>query len=252
MKEGAEALADALTSAKSVLDDPQTAAQVEEEINALNSAYNGLVLKATAEQMQELTDIAVALSQKDTSGLSDEQLRQVETALENVQAALAADEISSVYADSLLKEAEAAMALTAETQEATEEQMQALEDIEALLSQKDMSGLTVTQRQQVESVLERLQTALASGSISSEYAHMLLAEAEAAMALSGDTEQPQNPSEEKPSDNKPAGTDGKTDTADKDKAVKTGDTAEFGWMVLMLAVSVTAAAVVYRRRGGKN
>lgn len=253
MKDGADALADALTSAKAVLDDPQTEAQVEEEISSLNSAYAGLVLKATAEQMQELTDIEELLSHKDMSGLSDTQRQQVETALEKVRAALAADEISSVYADGVLTEAEAAMALTAETQEATEEQMQALEDIEASLSQKDTSGLSETQRQQVESILERLRTALASGAVSSEYADELLAEAEAAMALTGSTEQPGNPSEEKPSDgNKPEGTDGKTDTADKDKAVKTGDTAEFGWMILMLAVSMSAAVIVLRRRSGKN
>lgn len=252
MSEGAQEMEAAFKDAEAVLADPQTAEQVQAQIDALNKAYEGLILKATDEQILALTGMEESLSHKDVSGLNEAQRQQVEEVRKALWDAITADEISSVYADGLLKEAEAAMALTAETQEATEEQMQALEDIEALLSQKDMSGLSETQRQQVESVLERLQTALASGSISSEYAHMLLKEAEAAMALSGDPVQPQDPTEEKPSGNKPDGTDSKTDTADKDKAVKTGDTAEFGWMILMLAVSMTAAAVVLRRRSGKN
>ena len=112
----------------------------------------------------------------------------------------------------------------------------------------------------MQEVREELLGAIAANEISADYAVELLQKAEAAMALAGTAGQPGNPSQSSaacPSGNNPSGsalsgTASGTNTSDKGKAVMTGDTADFGWMILMLAVSVTAAAVVYRRRSEKN
>ena len=180
MSEGAQKMEAAFKAAEAVLADPQTDTQVQEQIEALNAAYNGLILKATNEQILDLAGLEESLSHMDVSGLSE------------------------------------------------------------------------AQRQQVQEVREALLGAIAANEISADYAVELLQKAEAAMALTGETGQTENPLGGNPSGNNSSGTDSRADTSDKDKAVKTGDTAEFGWMILMLAVSVTAAAVVYRRRSGKN
>ena len=185
MSEGVRNMEAAFKAAEAVLADPRTETQVQEQMEALNAAYNALVLKATNEQILDLTGLEESLSHMDVSGLSE------------------------------------------------------------------------AQRQQVQEVREELLGAIAANEISADYAVELLQKAEAAMALAGTAGQPGNPSGGSPSGNNPSGsalsgTASGTNTSDKGKAVMTGDTADFGWMILMLAVSVTAAAVVYRRRSEKN
>ena len=106
----------------------------------------------------------------------------------------------------------------------------------------------------MQEVREALWEAITADEISAQYADELLEKAEAAMALTGDTEQPGD----KPSGDKPDGSGDKTDgngnkTSDTaDKAVKTGDAAEFGWIFLMLAAGMAAAAVILRRKENVN
>ena len=156
MSEGAAKMQEAFEAAEAVLADPRTEDEVKARIDALNKAYEGLVLKATEEQILELTGLEESLGHKDLSGLSEEQRQQVQEVREALRKAITADEISAKYADELLEKAEAAMALT------------------------------------------------------------------------GETEQP---------DDKPS-----------DKAVKTGDATELGWIFLMLAAGIATAVIVIRRR----
>lgn len=156
MSEGAAKMQEAFEAAEAVLADPRTEDEVKARIDALNKAYEGLVLKATEEQILELTGLEESLGHKDLSGLSEEQRQQVQEVREALWEAITADEISAEYADELLEKAEAAMALT------------------------------------------------------------------------GEAEQP---------DDKPS-----------DKAVKTGDATELGWIFLMLAAGIATAVIVIRRR----
>lgn len=117
MSEGAAKMREAFEAAEAVLADPRTEDEVKARIDALNKAYEGLVLKATEEQILELTGLEESLGHKDLSGLSEEQCQQVQEVRAALREAITADEISAEYADELLEKAEAAMALTGETEQ---------------------------------------------------------------------------------------------------------------------------------------
>lgn len=117
MSEGAAKMQEAFEAAEAVLADPRTEDEVKARIDALNKAYEGLVLKATEEQILELTGLEESLGHKDLSGLSEEQRQQVQEVREALREAITADEISAEYADELLEKAEAAMALTGEAEQ---------------------------------------------------------------------------------------------------------------------------------------
>lgn len=117
MSEGAAKMQEAFEAAEAVLADPRTEDEVKARIDALNKAYEGLVLKATEEQILELTGLEESLGHKDLSGLSEEQRQQVQEVRAALREAITADEISAEYADELLEKAEAAMALTGETEQ---------------------------------------------------------------------------------------------------------------------------------------
>lgn len=117
MSEGAAKMREAFEAAEAVLADPRTEDEVKARIDALNKAYEGLVLKATEEQILELTGLEESLGHKDLSGLSEEQRQQVQEVRAALREAITADEISAEYADELLEKAEAAMALTGETEQ---------------------------------------------------------------------------------------------------------------------------------------
>ena len=117
MSEGAAKMQEAFEAAEAVLEDPQTEDEVQAQMEALREAYSGLVLKATEEQILELTGLEESLGHKDLSGLSEEQRQQVQEVREALREAITADEISAEYADELLEKAEAAMALTGETEQ---------------------------------------------------------------------------------------------------------------------------------------
>ena len=117
MSEGAAKMQEAFEAAEAVLEDPQTEDEVQAQMEALREAYSGLVLKATEEQILELTGLEESLGHKDLSGLSEEQRQQVQEVREALREAITADEISAAYADELLEKAEAAMALTGETEQ---------------------------------------------------------------------------------------------------------------------------------------
>jgi len=133
---------------------------------------------------------------------------------------------------------------------ATEKQILELTGLEESLGHKDLSGLSEEQRQQVQEVRAALREAITADEISAEYADELLEKAEAAMALTGETGQP----DDKPSGDKPDASGDKTDGAGNkpsdtaDKAVKTGDATEFGWIFLMLAAGIATAVIVIRKR----
>ena len=117
MSEGAAKMQEAFEAAEAVLEDPQTEDEVQAQMEALREAYSGLVLKATEEQILELTGLEESLGHKDLSGLSEEQRQQVQEVREALREAITADEISAAYADELLEKAEAAMALTGEAEQ---------------------------------------------------------------------------------------------------------------------------------------
>lgn len=117
MSEGAAKMQEAFEAAEAVLEDPQTEDEVQAQMEALREAYSGLVLKATEEQILELTGLEESLGHKDLSGLSEEQRQQVQEVRAALREAITADEISAEYADELLEKAEAAMALTGETEQ---------------------------------------------------------------------------------------------------------------------------------------
>lgn len=117
MSEGAAKMQEAFEAAEAVLEDPQTEDEVQAQMEALREAYSGLVLKATEEQILELTGLEESLGHKDLSGLSEEQRQQVQEVREALREAITADEISAEYADELLEKAEAAMALTGEAEQ---------------------------------------------------------------------------------------------------------------------------------------
>ena len=68
MSEGVRNMEAAFKAAEAVLADPRTETQVQEQMEALNAAYNALVLKATNEQILDLTGLEESLSHMDVSG----------------------------------------------------------------------------------------------------------------------------------------------------------------------------------------
>ncbi len=252
--DGWTAMQSALTEADAMLQAGTAApSQVVDMIAKLNEAYQALALRPGTEALTTLYD-ALKKELADLSVYMSEGVRNMEAAFKAAEAVLADPRTETQVQEQMeaLNAAYNALVL-----KATNEQILDLTGLEESLSHMDVSGLSEAQRQQVQEVREELLGAIAANEISADYAVELLQKAEAAMALAGTAGQPGNPSGGSPSGNNPSGsalsgTASGTNTSDKGKAVMTGDTADFGWMILMLAVSVTAAAVVYRRRSEKN
>lgn len=251
LPESWEAMDAALTKAAEMLEAGTAApAEVKEAIQALSDAYAGLKARPNTDGLQKLYDELKA-ELPDLGIYMSEGAAKMQEAFEAAEAVLAdprtEDEVNARI--DALNEAYAGLVL-----KATEEQILELTGLEESLGHKDLSGLSEEQRQQVQEVREALWEAITADEISAQYADELLEKAEAAMALTGDTEQPGD----KPSGDKPDGSGDKTDgngnkTSDTaDKAVKTGDAAEFGWIFLMLAAGMAAAAVILRRKENVN
>ena len=130
--------------------------------------------------------------------------------------------------------------------------------LEESLGQKDLTGLSEEQLAQVKEIRDALWEAINADEISAEDAAELIEKAEEAMSLSGQEDEPQTPpedepqtpSEDKPADGKPSASDDKNDAGDQ--AVKTGDTAGYGWIILMLAAGTAAAAAAVLRRQNRR
>ena len=141
---------------------------------------------------------------------------------------------------------------------ATEEQILEMTGLEESLGQKDLTGLSEGQLGQVKEIRDALWEAINADEISAEDAAELIEKAEEAMSLSGQEDkpqtpsedEPQTPSEDKPADGKPSASDDKNDAGDQ--AVQTGDTAGYGWIILMLAAGTAAAAAAVLRRQNRR
>ncbi|HIZ12923.1 MAG TPA: exo-alpha-sialidase [Candidatus Mediterraneibacter stercorigallinarum] len=242
-----EAMQTALRKADEMLKEGTAApADVKEMIAELNAAYNALDLRPDTDGLQKLYDKLKAelpdlgLYMSEGAAKMQEAFEAAEAVLEDPQTE---DEVQAQM--EALREAYSGLVL-----KATEKQILELTGLEESLGHKDLSGLSEEQRQQVQEVREALWEAITADEISAEYADELLEKAEAAMALTGEAEQP----DDKPSGDKPDASGDKTDGAGNkpsdtaDKAVKTGDATEFGWIFLMLAAGIATAVIVIRRR----
>lgn len=242
-----EAMQTALRKADEMLKEGTAApADVKEMIAELNAAYNALDLRPDTDGLQKLYDKLKAelpdlgLYMSEGAAKMQEAFEAAEAVLEDPQTE---DEVQAQM--EALREAYSGLVL-----KATEKQILELTGLEESLGHKDLSGLSEEQRQQVQEVREALWEAITADEISAEYADELLEKAEAAMALTGEVEQP----DDKPSGDKPDASGDKTDGAGNkpsdtaDKAVKTGDATELGWIFLMLAAGIATVVIVIRRR----
>ena len=242
---GVTEMQEALDAAKAIIDDPQPDSDVQGAIDALKSAYNGLILKTTMESFQSLYDELKGL---DLNTYMSEGAKAAADALRSTEAVLADPQTEADVQDAI-KELQAAKDLL--VLKATEEQILAITGLEESLGHKDLTGLSDAQLAQVKEIRDALLEAINADEISAEYAAELIEKAEAAMSLSGQEDKPQTPSEGKPSGGKPSASD--DSAADGDKAVQTGDTASFGWIILLMAAgAVTAAAVCVNGRKSRR
>ena len=233
---GAAEMKEALDAANAIIADPQPDSDVQGAIDALESAYNGLILKTTMESFQSLYDELKGL---DLNTYMSEGAKAAADALRSTEAVLADPQTEADVQDAI-KELQAAKDLL--VLKATEEQILAMTGLEESLGQKDLTGLSGEQIAQVKEVRDALSAAISAEEISKEDAAELIEKAEAAMSLSGQEDKPQTPSEDKPSGGKPSAGGNQNDAGDK--AVQTGDTASFSWIILLMAAGAVTAATV--------
>lgn len=238
---GATEMKEALAAAKAILADPQPDSDVRGAMDALNSVYSGLILKATMESFQNLYDELKGL---DLNTYMSEGAKAAADALSGTEAVLA-DPQTEADVQEAIRKLEAANGLL--VLKATEGQILTMTGLEESLGNKDLTGLSDAQLAQVKEVRDALRAAINADETASEYAAQLIERAEAAMSLKGQSVTPQIPSGDSQTGGKPSAGGNQNDAGDK--AVQTGDTASFGWIILLMAAgAVTAAAACVNGR----
>lgn len=237
----------ALEQAKTVLDNAaSTAAEVKAAVQDLKDAYEKLEKLPDTDALKALYD---ELSLLDLNDYMSEGSERMKAALEDAAAVLA-DPRSEDQVKEQIDALQAAY--DALVEKADDTAADALKDNLAALEAVDTGKLSEELQKEVADMISALKDALAKEEISAEDAAELLAASGKVISKADgsltpdDTEKPGDT--DKPGDTeKPSGNNG-----NGDKAVQTGDMANTGLIVLMLAVSAAAgAAVILRRRIGR-
>lgn len=250
-----DTLQDALGRAAEMLEAGTAApADVKAMIGDLTAAAEDVEVRPDTGGLKALYESLTA-ELGDLSAYMSEGAEAMKTALENAEKVLNDPQTEQQVEDqkAALEEAYAGLVL-----KATEEQILEMTGLEESLGQKDLTGLSEEQLAQVKEIRDALWEAINADEISAEDAAELIEKAEEAMSLSGQEDEPQTPpedepltpSEDKPADGKPSASDDKNDAGDQ--AVKTGDTAGYGWIILMLAAGTAAAASAVLRRQNRR
>ena len=221
-------------------------ADIDEAVTTLQTAYNALAYKPA--DLSVLSESLENYGNVNSEQLTPDTKTAYDTALQNVQALLNAENLD------IRNQAEInAAAKTLEDAynkiEYKEANITALQERYEAALKVDLNSLTEESRQALEAAMKEAKTLLDSADELDIRDQQAIEAAlnELSVALANLDEKP---TEEKPSDNKPSGTDS---AADGDKAVQTGDTASFGWIILLMtAGAVTAAAVCVNGRKSRR
>ena len=246
---GADEYTEALEAANALLEneelDIRDQADIDEAVTALQTAYNALAYKPA--DLSVLSEALENYGNVNSEQLTPDTKTAYDTALQNVQALLNAENLD-IRNQAEINAAAKALEDAYNKIEYKEANITALQERYEAALKVDLNSLTEESRQVLEAAMKEAKTLLDSADELDIRDQQAIEAAlnELSVALANLDEKP---TEEKPSDNKPSGTDS---TADGDKAVQTGDTASFGWIILLMAAGAVTAAVCVNGRKSRR
>ena len=246
---GADEYTEALEGANALLEneelDIRDQADIDEAVTALQTAYNALAYKPA--DLSVLSEALENYGNVNSEQLTPDTKTAYDTALQNVQALLNAENLD-IRNQAEINAAAKALEDAYNKIEYKEANITALQERYEAALKVDLNSLTEESRQVLEAAMKEAKTLLDSADELDIRDQQAIEAAlnELSVALANLDEKP---TEEKPSDNKPSGTDS---TADGDKAVQTGDTASFGWIILLMAAGAVTAAVCVNGRKSRR